>query len=155
MIGHLKRVPLLIFRSSLARYALHQLSCVVSHSLYDGCESQWCYQQLASPLPAVHDLCQDCPARQFNPNRMFCCSKGLHQMPRESIIEMADLHEFFDDCQQLLIDHGREVNQLCSFTAVGVCSSTSVLGGIQPSLSVPLIANSKRAPGRDRRCVGR
>ncbi len=75
--------------------------------------------------------CCHCGARQFNRRRTFCCSDGRHIINPDIVQEPMILHHFLEKYSRLLITHGRELNQLASFTSVGIKSTHRSFGGVQ------------------------
>ncbi len=95
-----------------------------------------CNEAYHAVAPPVHSLpqlfnCRYCQARQFLPNRTFCCSGGSHILDQDAVKLTSTVGLFFLDNEKLLISHGREINQLASFTSIGVKNTQTSYGGIQ------------------------
>lgn len=76
--------------------------------------------------------CRFCGSRLFRTSpTTFCCSQGKHLLRECDVLIPEVIADFIVANRSILISSSREINQLCSLAAVGVRSSSSVLGGIQ------------------------
>jgi len=83
-------------------------------------------------LPALTTCRFGCGARQFFSTRSFCCSMGRHILPDHITAMPLDLSTYIDNWWDILIESGREINQLASLTSIGVVNSENrTFGGVQ------------------------
>lgn len=92
---------------------------------------------LEGHVPSPHYLgpiqhCRFCSCRIFSADSTFCCSAGKHLLRPQDVEIPAPLFQFLIDHGPVLVERGREVNQLASLASVGVKGPS---GHSYPSLS--------------------
>src|SRR5205085_335889 len=95
-----------------------------------------CRLSMETDRPEPHSLgtighCLHCGARIFPEiPTTFCCSAGTHILPVKETDIPQKVEAYIQQWARLLVNYGREVNQLCSLSAVGVRGPQIAQGGI-------------------------